>query len=115
MTDQLLDRIRAALSDDPEKNATALSLALVEQALQIRRDDGTVGTATEVKAFVHELTGGMIDIYAEAGPPEQWAVLRTNRAENPPNCAPNSTKAVRLKRRKSPQDQLANQFGLNGL
>jgi hypothetical protein len=70
--DELLDRIRAALSDDPGRNATALSLALVEQALQLRRNDGTVGTPTEVKAFLHQLTGGMVDICAEAAPPEQW-------------------------------------------
>jgi hypothetical protein len=70
--DELLDRIRAALSDDPGRNVTALSLALVEQALQLRRNDGTVGTSMEVKASLHQLTGGMVDICAEAGPPEQW-------------------------------------------
>lgn len=68
----LLDRIRAALSDDPGENLTALSIALVEQALQFPRNDGTIGTPTEVKAFLHELTGGMVDICMEAGPPEQW-------------------------------------------
>jgi hypothetical protein len=70
---ELLDRIRAALSDQPGENVIALSLALVEQALQFRRNDGTVGTPAEVKAFVHHLTGGMIDICVQAGPPEKWS------------------------------------------
>ena len=73
---ELVDRIRATLDDDPRENVVALSLALVEQALQFRRDDGTVGTPAEVKTFVHKLTSGMIDICAEAGPPEQWGAPR---------------------------------------
>jgi hypothetical protein len=75
MSSELLDRIRAALDDDPRKNVVELSVALVEQALQFRRDDGTVGTPAEVKAFVQALTGGMVDICAQAGPPERWSSL----------------------------------------
>jgi hypothetical protein len=73
MIDAVLDRIRAALSDQQDENVIALSLALVEQALQFRRNDGTVGTPAEVKAWLSELVGGQIDICAQAGPPEKWS------------------------------------------
>jgi hypothetical protein len=71
---ELVDRIRAALGDEPKENVTALSFALVEQALQVRKADGTVGPPAEVKAFVHDLVDGMIDICAQAGPPERRSV-----------------------------------------
>jgi hypothetical protein len=55
-------RLRSALSDRVEENMVALAIVLVEQALNYRRRDGTLGTAAEVKAFVNRLTGGMIDL-----------------------------------------------------
>jgi len=67
--DDLVTRIREALSDRLEDNLPALAIVLVEQALNFRRRDGTTGTRTEVKHFVTTLTNGMIDICTEDGSP----------------------------------------------
>jgi hypothetical protein len=57
------ERIRAAIDDAADEEIlTALSIVLVERALNHERRDGTRGTPSEVKEFVNGLTNGMIDI-----------------------------------------------------
>jgi len=60
--DALLNAIRNALGPDQGQNMSALSIALVEQALSFKRNDGTVGNADEVKAFLNQMTNGMVDL-----------------------------------------------------
>jgi hypothetical protein len=61
LTDEI-DRIRAALGDDPTENLSPLSAVLVEQALNFRRKNGSVGAPSEVKGLINGLTNGMIDL-----------------------------------------------------
>lgn len=61
---ELLNRIRAALGDNPSDNAIALSFVLAEQALQMPGNNATIGSPSEVKYFVNGLTDGMIAICA---------------------------------------------------
>src|SRR6266851_2357597 len=60
---QQVNLIRNAIEflDDGEA-LTALSIVLVERALNLKRKDGTRGNAFEVKALIGTLTNGMIDI-----------------------------------------------------
>jgi hypothetical protein len=61
----LVERIRAALGECPNDNLSGLATVLVEQAVNFRRKDGTIGTPGEVKHFLYVLTSGMVDIATE--------------------------------------------------
>jgi hypothetical protein len=63
---ELSERIKATLTDDPKTNLPALAIVMVEQAMNFRRHDGTIGTASEIKAFLTKLINGMTDICADA-------------------------------------------------
>jgi hypothetical protein len=64
----LTDRIRGAVDASPESDVlSALATVLVERAVNFERQDGTKGSAPEVKDFIAALTDGMVDIAMESG------------------------------------------------
>ena len=66
----IVERIHEAIEGFSEVDVlSALSFVLVERALNHRRDDGTLGSSSEVEGLVTELTHGMIEICTEPGLP----------------------------------------------
>ena len=65
----IVERIHEAIEGFSEVDVlSALSFVLVERALNHRRDDGSLGSSSEVAGLVTELNG-MIEICTEPGSP----------------------------------------------
>ena len=62
MMQQQMAGLRAALSGDPGDDIVVLAMLLVEQAIKIRRGDDGDGTPAEIKRYITELTGELVDV-----------------------------------------------------
>jgi len=66
--EDIVERIRDAVEGLPEGDVL-LSLVLVERALNHWKNDGTLGSRSDVKSLITALTHGMVDICTEPSSP----------------------------------------------